>query len=1309
MLATVTNGGLYMSSNFGLTWTLVTGAMLSAIWSNAQVSATGQYMLVNAQPQIVQPQLTGLPSSGTALTTSPWQANGITWTASASTLQSGLPVSNLFNNNPTGGNTWASNGGYTITDLGLGDYTGSVSTSIVGISNYLGEWIQIQSSAPVVMYSYSIAGGGSAGRQVPRTYTILGSNDGSTWYQLQTATIASGSPYGSNAYVTTSSIIMNTSGTITVTGSSSATSTYTIGTTAYTTNAYTYFRLCVNKSIPGAFPQLEIGEWYINFQAGGQTYSTNYGATWSNYMPLYTTIQPQLSGIPSSTIALTTAAWQTNGVTWIAKASSLQASNPGTWPVSFAFDNTAIQQWNSADGYDSSGNPTIAPIKQTTVSGSTINGEWLQLESSTPLVMNSYKIGSGGFWQYPKSYTIAGSNDNGSTWFTVQTVTIASNPSGASNQLIPSTLIVVAQSGIQTVITSAATANATCIPGANSTTAFTYFRIIAQSIFGNGANTCLSIGDWFINFVGGTLSTQALSESGQYQLTANATVSPALLTQLSFENSYVDSAGGLATGVLSGITANVTFTSISKVGSTSLAVSNIPAAQSGLGYVNYTIPTGHPLRSPTLLTIAFWMYPTSISVWPNQSSPLGFNNGTNGPGPYFFLSSTMRFAYYTSTGTSNAITGTTTIAQSTWVHVAITYSNGNLILYVNGAVEASVVITGSLSLDSSSSWGPITNMFIGCEHTGYGGYNGFIDDVRIYNAGLTSTQIYTLYATTTLTPAIYITQNFNMNTLVLPTFTPALNAVTNVPVASAISNTGQYMLFITNNVSGNNVYYSMNYGATFTGLQLGTQVLTSCAISYDGSYITIASGATIYTLNNNSTGFSVALGNQAGYQNQALNSIAIGNYAGYQNQAASSIILNASGPGALGTGLNAVVQGFYVAPIASCVASSSQSFSILGYGTDNQVVQTGLTVLPDTGTFNLNAPVGSTTSGILSSRYYLESVGDNQDDAGTSNNVYGPWYGVGWSGIPGFTNVPCLCGFYGVSMRSGGGYLVLTEAGNVGIGTTNPAVKFQVGSITTDYGGSTLYTGATIVGPSVTPDLTSGTSLFSSLYVTTEDPMAVNKGGSIGFGSRQAFSSTNAMMGRITGTTNGSGISGDLVFEVLFNNTGRMYEKMRIVGSSGNVGIGITNPTAALQVNGSLAKSSGTFDIAHPLHPTTKRLVHSFIEGPRCDLIYRGTVALTNGVATVDINRQCTHNTVGAMEHGTFEALCANPDVFLQNRTGFGRVIGTIQGAILTITCENNMATDLISWMVVAERADPFIKQWDRTDDDGYLITEYSQ
>jgi hypothetical protein len=72
----------------------------------------------------------------------------------------------------------------------------------------------------------------------------------------------------------------------------------------------------------------------------------------------------------------------------------------------------------------------------------------------------------------------------------------------------------------------------------------------------------------------------------------------------------------------------------------------------------------------------------------------------------------------------------------------------------------------------------------------------------------------------------------------------------------------------------------------------------------------------VYQLNNNSNGYSVAIGNQSGYQNQAQNTIAIGNYAGYQNQTANSIILNASGLGPLSQGLNSVAQGFYVALIA---------------------------------------------------------------------------------------------------------------------------------------------------------------------------------------------------------------------------------------------------------------------------------------------------------------------------------------------------------------------------------------------------------
>jgi hypothetical protein len=159
--------------------------------------------------------------------------------------------------------------------------------------------------------------------------------------------------------------------------------------------------------------------------------------------------------------------------------------------------------------------------------------------------------------------------------------------------------------------------------------------------------------------------------------------------------------------------------------------------------------------------------------------------------------------------------------------------------------------------------------------------------------------------------------------------------------------------------------------------------------------------------------------------------------------------------------------------------------------------------------------------------------------------------------------------------------------------------------------------------------------------------------------------------------------------------------------TNGNVGINTTVPSSKLQVNGSLAKTSGTFDIEHPVI-LGKRLVHSFIEGPRCDLIYRGTINLVNGQANVNLDKACVANEDCSMTEGTFEALCTNPVKYLHNNTSFSRVRGVVSGNVLTIYCEDSTSTDSIDWMVVAERKDSSIKEWERTNDNGYLITEYT-
>ena len=147
-------------------------------------------------------------------------------------------------------------------------------------------------------------------------------------------------------------------------------------------------------------------------------------------------------------------------------------------------------------------------------------------------------------------------------------------------------------------------------------------------------------------------------------------------------------------------------------------------------------------------------------------------------------------------------------------------------------------------------------------------------------------------------------------------------------------------------------------------------------------------------------------------------------------------------------------------------------------------------------------------------------------------------------------------------------------------------------------------------------------------------------------------------------------------------------------------------PTGSVAIAGSLSKGSGSFQIRHPLAPETTDLVHSFVEGARCDLQYRGRVALQNGTAKVNLDLECTGNGIG-MRPGTFEALCRDPQVYLQNNVTWARVKGWVDKANLYITCEDCTADCIIDWMVVAERQDKHIKEWDKTDSDGRLLLEH--
>ena len=176
----------------------------------------------------------------------------------------------------------------------------------------------------------------------------------------------------------------------------------------------------------------------------------------------------------------------------------------------------------------------------------------------------------------------------------------------------------------------------------------------------------------------------------------------------------------------------------------------------------------------------------------------------------------------------------------------------------------------------------------------------------------------------------------------------------------------------------------------------------------------------------------------------------------------------------------------------------------------------------------------------------------------------------------------------------------------------------------------------------------------------------------------------------IDGTPGANDTPGRLVFATTADGYQAPTDRLSILASG------------LVHVAGELTAGTKTFRIHHPLpdKKDTHDLVHSCIEAPRADLIYRSKVDLSGGYAQVDLDE------ASGLSEGTWELLCRDPQCWIQNDTGWGAVRGSVEGNTLTITCAESDSDDTVSWMVCAERHDESIKIQDNTDDAGRLIVE---
>ena len=133
----------------------------------------------------------------------------------------------------------------------------------------------------------------------------------------------------------------------------------------------------------------------------------------------------------------------------------------------------------------------------------------------------------------------------------------------------------------------------------------------------------------------------------------------------------------------------------------------------------------------------------SLEAWINPSENLGTNQTiiAKGSGLAYSIRLTSTGKILIATNGASRIVSKTIVPKNTWTHIAGTFTStaNNFFIYINGVADTGALVVGAVPTSSTDS------LYIG-NASNSTPFKGYIDEVRIWNKLLSSTEVFTNYA-----------------------------------------------------------------------------------------------------------------------------------------------------------------------------------------------------------------------------------------------------------------------------------------------------------------------------------------------------------------------------------------------------------------------------------------------------------------------------------------------------------------------------------------------------------------------------------